>query len=68
MVDIVQESVNRIRLNNDELRYLKEILNKVDTTNLSTKGRDFLFVLKKRVNGRLNIIKVKTDTKIQEKE
>ena len=59
MVSIITEMVNRIRLSDKELILFKKILDKNPIKNLSNIEKDFLFVLRARVNTRVKILKGK---------
>lgn len=54
-MDIVPETINRIRLSDNDLIILYNILKKIDTRNFSSEERDFYEILFKRVEGRLKL-------------
>lgn len=54
-MDIVPETVNRIRLSNDDLFLLRQLLEKVDKSKLTYNENQFLEILYKRVNGRIKL-------------
>jgi len=60
-MDIVPETINRIRLSNDELILLHKILNKLDITALNQDEDRFIRILKGRIEGRLNLKKNNRD-------
>jgi len=58
-VDIIEETVSRIRLSNEELILFKNILDKINLvfiSELNKKESDFLLILNKRVNGRIEML------------
>ncbi len=57
MVDIVPETINRIRLSDNDLILLHRVLSKIDKEKLSSKEREFYEILLSRVEGRLKLKK-----------
>ena len=55
MVDIVPETINRIRLSDDDLILLHRVLKKVNLENLTPSEKEFLEILLGRVEGRLKL-------------
>ena len=55
MVDIVPETINRIRLSDNDLILLYRVLKKIDVEKLSTEEKEFYEVLLGRVEGRLKL-------------
>jgi hypothetical protein len=56
-LDIVAETVNRIRVSDAELMLLWRVLQKVNVEELSIEEKKFYNILTQRVNGRLKIIR-----------
>jgi len=63
MVDIIPETINRIRLSDDELKLLSKVLNKIDLSKLNPEERKFCEILTGRVEGRLNLKKKNPELK-----
>lgn len=57
MVDIVPETINRIRLSDKELILLDSLLSKIDENKLSEEERIFYKILTGRIKGRLTLKK-----------
>jgi hypothetical protein len=57
MVDIIPETINRIRLSDDELKLLHNVLKKIDLSKLKPEEKKFCEILLERVEGRLNLKK-----------
>lgn len=57
MVDIVPETINRIRLSDNDLRLLHRVLKKMGTGDLTPGEKKFHEALLKRVKGRLDLKK-----------
>jgi len=57
MVDIIPETINRIRLSDDELQLLHNVLKKIDLSKLKSEEKKFCEILFGRVEGRLNLKK-----------
>jgi len=55
MVDIVPETINRIRLSDNELILLYRVLKKADEERLDLGEKEFYQILLKRVEGRLQL-------------
>jgi len=55
MVDIIPETVNRIRLSDNELILLYKILQKINKEKLNSKEKEFYEILLSRVEGRLKL-------------
>jgi hypothetical protein len=55
MVDIVPETINRIRLSDNDLILLHRVLKKIDNEKLSPEEKDFCEILLGRVEGRLKL-------------
>lgn len=58
-MDIVPETINRIRLNNTDLILLNRILRKIDIDRLNKNEKKFHRILLKRVEGRIKLNKEK---------
>ena len=56
-MDIVPETINRIRVTDNDLVLLHRVLQKVDQEKLSSGEKGFIKILLKRVEGRLELIK-----------
>ena len=54
-MDIVPETVNRIRLSDDDLIFLHRIIKKVDIKKLTPEEKKFYEILVGRVEGRLKL-------------
>lgn len=57
MVDIVPETINRIRLSDNDLELLHSMLKKVDVEKLTSGEKEFYKILAARVEGRINLKK-----------
>ncbi len=57
MVDIVPETINRIRLSDNDLILLHRVLSKIDKEKLNSEEREFYEILLSRVEGRLKLKK-----------
>lgn len=55
MVDIVPETINRIRLSDNELILLQRILKEINRNELSKEEKQFYEILLGRVEGRLKL-------------
>lgn len=55
MVDIIPETINRIRLSDSDLVLLHRMLKKVDTAGLDKEEKEFHRILLGRVEGRLKL-------------
>jgi len=55
MVDIIPETINRIRLSDGELVLLNRVLSKVDVDKLKGAEKKFFEILCGRVEGRLKL-------------
>ena len=55
MVDIVPETINRIRLSDNDLILLYRVLKKTDEERLDLGEKEFYQTLLKRVEGRLQL-------------
>ena len=55
MVDIVPETINRIRLSNNDLILLYEVLKKINIETLDNNEKQFYNILVGRVEGRLKL-------------
>ncbi len=55
MVDIVPETINRIRLSDNDLILLHRVLQKIDIEKLTIEEKKFYEVLLGRVEGRLKL-------------
>lgn len=55
MVDIVPETINRIRLSDSDLILLHRVLQKMNIKKLSTEEKEFHEILLGRVEGRLKL-------------
>jgi len=55
MVDIVPETINRIRLSNNDLILLHRVLQKMDSDKLTAEEKEFYEILLGRVEGRLKL-------------
>ncbi|MGM5481559.1 MAG: hypothetical protein ACQESE_04065 [Nanobdellota archaeon] len=55
MVDIVPETINRIRLSDDDLKLLYRVLQKVDVSVLDAEEKTFHEILVGRVEGRMKL-------------
>lgn len=55
MVDIIPETINRIRLSDNDLLLLQRVLNKVDKKKLVNGEIDFHTILSSRVEGRIKL-------------
>ena len=55
MVDIVPETINRIRLSDNDLILLHRVLQKIDSKKLTAKEKEFYEILVGRVEGRLKL-------------
>ena len=55
MVDIVPETINRIRLSDNDLILLHRVLQKMDKEKLNTEEKEFYEILLGRVEGRLKL-------------
>lgn len=55
MVDIVPETINRIRLSDNDLILLHRVLQKMNKDKLSAEEREFYEILLSRVEGRLRL-------------
>ncbi len=62
MVDIVPETVNRIRLSDNDLILLHRILQKINKEKLSNEEKEFYKILVSRVEGRLKLKKKLTSS------
>jgi len=54
-MDIIPETINRIRISDDELVLLSRVLEKVDSNNLDDNEKEFHRILSGRIKGRLKI-------------
>ena len=54
-MDIIPETINRIRLSDEELLLLKHVLDKVDEESLTPHEKTFLTILRGRIEGRLSL-------------
>ncbi|MFH1065296.1 MAG: hypothetical protein V1734_02210 [Nanoarchaeota archaeon] len=54
-MDIVPETINRIRLSDNELILLKKIIDKIKKEELSPEEEKFYRILRGRVEGRLKL-------------
>ena len=61
MVDIIPETINRIRLSDDELMLLHNVLKKIDLSKLKPEEKKFCEILLGRVEDRLNLKKKNPD-------
>ncbi len=57
MVDIVPETINRIRLSDNELILLHRIFQKMDKEKLNPKEKELYEILMGRIDGRLKLKK-----------
>ena len=55
MVDIIPETINRIRLSDDDLVLLGQVLKKTDINKLDKEELEFYKILSERVQGRLKL-------------
>lgn len=55
MVDIVPETINRIKLSDDDLVLLHRVLKKIDISELDDNEKEFYRILVGRVEGRLKL-------------
>ena len=55
MVDIIPETINRIRLSDDDLILLHRVLQKMDKEKLNPEEKEFHEILLGRVEGRLKL-------------
>ena len=56
-MDIIPETINRIRLSDEEIVLLKRLLKKVDSEKLDENEKEFYNILVGRVEGRLKLKK-----------
>ncbi len=54
-MDIVPETINRIRLSDNELVLLSRVLEKINCNNLSDNEKEFYRILSGRIKGRLKL-------------
>jgi len=60
-MDIIPETINRIRLSDNELILLSNVLSKIDLSKLNADEDRLIRILKQRVEGRLNLKKNNSD-------
>ena len=60
-IDIVPETINRIRLSDNDLILLQSVLCKIDKSSLNKEEKDFHCILLARTNGRLKLRKENPD-------
>jgi len=56
-MEITPETVNRIRLSDNDLKLFGNVLKKINLKELTNEEKDFYEILMARVNGRLNLKK-----------
>ena len=54
-MDIIPETINRIRLSDDELVLIERVLKKIDSSKLDKSEKEFYDILVGRVQGRLKL-------------